>query len=51
MTVTLNAALLPDVTVRLSGCAVMVGAIGAGFTVTIATELVMEPTELVMTTA
>jgi hypothetical protein len=48
---TANVAVCPAVTVWLPGCVVIVGATGAGFTVSVAVELVTVPTVLLTTTA
>jgi hypothetical protein len=48
--VTEKVAVWPAVTVRLTGCAVIEGATGAGLTVSVAALLVTLPTELVTTT-
>jgi hypothetical protein len=47
---TANVAVCPAVTVTFTGCAVIVGATGAGFTVSVAALLVADPAELVTTT-
>jgi hypothetical protein len=46
-----NVAVCPAVTVWLPGCVVTVGATGAGFTVSVAAELVTVPALFVTTTA
>jgi hypothetical protein len=47
---TANVAVCPAVTVWLAGCVVIVGDTGAGFTVSVAAELVTVPAVLVTTT-
>ena len=47
---TANVAVCPAVTVRLAGCVVIVGDTGAGFTVSVAAELVAVPAVFVTTT-
>jgi len=46
-----NVAVCPAVTVWLTGCVVIVGATGAGFTVSVAEALVAVPAVLLTTTA
>jgi hypothetical protein len=46
-----NIAVCPAVTVWLDGCTVIVGATGAALTVSVATVLVTDPTELLTTTS
>src|SRR2546430_10921292 len=48
---TLNAAVCPAVTVWLTGCAVIVGAVAAAFTVSVAALLVTVPALLLTTTS
>ena len=50
MAVTENVAVWPAVIVWLAGCAVIVGATGAGLTVSVAALLVMLPAALLTTT-
>src|SRR5260370_1018546 len=47
---TVNVAVCPAVTVWLAGCVVIVGATGAGFTVSVAAALVTVPAPLLTTT-
>ena len=47
---TVNVAVCPAVTVWLTGCVVIVGDTGAGFTVSVATELVTVPAVLLTAT-
>ena len=47
---TLNVALWPAVTLWLAGCVVIVGAVGAAVTVSVALPLVMLPAALLTTT-
>jgi hypothetical protein len=49
--VTVNVAVCPAVTVWFPGCVVIVGATGAGFTVSVAAALVTVPAVFVTTTA
>ncbi len=48
---TVNVAVCPAVTVWFAGCVVIVGATGAGFTVSVAALLVIVPVVFVTTTA
>jgi hypothetical protein len=48
---TVNVAVCPAVTVRFAGCAVIVGATGAAFTVSAAALLVADPAVLLTTTS
>ena len=50
LAVTVNVAVLPTITDWLAGCVVMLGAVTAGFTVSVAAPLVALPAEFETTT-